>query len=159
MGSEESLDPLAVARSGHLNRRVSEAMETARTLARRRMPVILSAWSPPCWACALSQPPGLRGTALNPDKLDRVCSSLASYLVFLKESRGVEARFSSFNEPETGVEVRQTAAEHVQFLTAMGAELVSTRASGSNPGFNCRRSSFTSVAAPSASRVPSWSGS
>ncbi|HOW65468.1 MAG TPA: hypothetical protein PK256_09295 [Verrucomicrobiota bacterium] len=121
---EELSDPLVAARAGQVNQKVNDAMAMARTLARRRIPVILSAWSPPRWARALSQPPGLRGTALNPNKLDRICSSLASYLVFLKEQYGVEAVYFSFNEPETGVEVRQTPAEHVEFILRMGAELV-----------------------------------
>jgi hypothetical protein len=99
-------------------------METARILARRQIPVIVSAWVPPKWARAREpQAPGLRGTALNPEKMDRICSSLASYLVYLKEHGGVEAVFFSFNEPETGVEVRQTAEEHAQFVKRMGAEL------------------------------------
>lgn len=121
---EEALDPLVAARAGRLNPRVRDAMETARTLAGRKIPVILSAWSPPRWARATSQPPGLRGTALNVGKLDRICSSLASSLRFLREQHGVETAFFSFNEPETGVEVRQTPAEHAQFIQRMGAELV-----------------------------------
>lgn len=121
---EEQADPVLASPTRQLDAKVSEAMQTARTLAQRHIPVIISAWSPPLWARATSQPAGLRGTALNTSKLDRICSSLASYLVFLKEHREVEARFFSFNEPETGVEVRQTAAEHVQFIKQMGAELV-----------------------------------
>jgi hypothetical protein len=85
---DETQDPLALARSGTLDQRVHEAMELARELARRRIPVIVSAWGPPMWARALNQPPGLRGTALNPDKLERVYGSIASYLVFLKEHYG-----------------------------------------------------------------------
>jgi hypothetical protein len=121
---EQRLDPLVAARAGQLHRKVSDAMETARTLARRKIPVIVSAWSPPQWARAPSQPAGLRGTALNLDKLDRICSSLASYLVHLKHAYDVETVFFSFNEPETGVEVRQTPAEHAQFIKHMGAVLV-----------------------------------
>ena len=121
---DEQADPLAVARSGQLHQKVTGALETARTLARRRIPLIVSAWSPPKWARAVSQPAGLRGTALHPDKMDRISSSLASYLVFVKEYSGVEAIYFSFNEPETGVEVRQTAAEHAQFIKLMGAELI-----------------------------------
>ncbi|MCC6233287.1 MAG: hypothetical protein IT580_11630, partial [Verrucomicrobiales bacterium] len=121
---EEGLDPLVAARAGQLHRKVSDAMETARTLARRRIPLIVSAWSPPRWARAPSQPRGLRGTALNVDKLDRIGTSLASYLVHLKHAYDVETAYFSFNEPETGVEVRQTPAEHAQFIQHMGAELV-----------------------------------
>lgn len=121
---DEQTNPLTEARSGQLHSKVRGALETARTLARRRIPLIVSAWNPPKWARAISQPAGSRGTALNPDKMDRVCASLASYLVFLKEFSGMEAVYFSFNEPETGVEVRQTAAEHVQFIKLMGAEFI-----------------------------------
>jgi hypothetical protein len=120
---DETQDPLALARSGTLDQRVHEAMELARELARRRIPVIVSAWGPPMWARALNQPPGLRGTALNPDKLERVYGSIASYLVFLKEHYGVEATYFSLNEPEIGVEVRQTATEHLEFLKGLGPHL------------------------------------
>ena len=121
---EEEADPTVASRSGRLHPKFRGAMETARTLARRRIPVMLSAWSPPRWARALSQPPGLRGTALNTTKLDRICESLATALVFMKEEAGVEAAYFSFNEPETGVEVRQTAGEHAEFIRRMGPELV-----------------------------------
>ncbi len=121
---DERLDPLDAARAGQMNRRVSDAIETAHTLARRKIPVILSAWSPPAWARARFQPEGLRGTALDVDKLDRICFSLASYLVHLRHAYDVETVYFSFNEPETGVEVRQTPAEHAQFIKHMGAELV-----------------------------------
>jgi hypothetical protein len=84
-----------------MNPKVASAMVPARTLVQQKISVIVSAWSPPRWARATSQPPGLRGTALDLDKLDRICASLASYLVFLKEYCGVEAVFFSFNEPET----------------------------------------------------------
>jgi len=121
--SEEQSDPLATARAGKFDPKLNDGMEMARVLARRRIPVIVSVWSVPKWARAPDQPSGLRGTALNLEKLDRICSSIASYLVFLKEHVGVEAVYFSFNEPETGVEVRQTAAEHLRYIKALGAEL------------------------------------
>lgn len=121
---EEDRDPLAAARSGVVPPEMSGAMETARLLAQRKIPVILSVWNPPRWARALNQPPGLRGTALDGSKLDRICESLASALLFVKEHAGVEAVYFSWNEPETGVEVRQTAEEHAAFIRRMGPELV-----------------------------------
>jgi len=78
-------------------------------VVQRGMPVIVSAWFPPRWARSpLPNPPGARGVALDEGKLPRICRSLADYLVYLKEPYGVEAILYSFNEPETGVEVRQT---------------------------------------------------
>ena len=47
---DEAVDPLAAARAGNLNPRVQQAMEMARKLAQRGMPVIVSAWSAPAWA-------------------------------------------------------------------------------------------------------------
>ena len=47
---EEGVDPLAVARAGNLNPRVHQAMEMARRLAQKGMPVIVSAWQAPAWA-------------------------------------------------------------------------------------------------------------
>jgi len=47
---DETADPLAAARAGDLNPRVQQAMEMARRLARKGIPVIVSAWSAPAWA-------------------------------------------------------------------------------------------------------------
>lgn len=47
---EETTDPLAGARAGAINPRVHQAMEMARRLAQKGMPVIVSAWQAPNWA-------------------------------------------------------------------------------------------------------------
>ncbi len=47
---EENSDPLAAARAGNANPRVLQAMEMARRLAQKGMPVIVSAWQAPNWA-------------------------------------------------------------------------------------------------------------
>lgn len=121
---DEDADPWVAARSGRLHAKWTGALETVRTLGRRRIPVMLSAWNPPRWARAPNQPRGLRGTALDTSKLDRICDSLAGALAFAKEHTGVEAAYFSFNEPETGVEVRQTAEEHAEFIRRMGPALL-----------------------------------
>lgn len=46
----EDVDPLEAARAGKLNPGVQQAMEMARKLAQKGMPVIVSAWFPPSWA-------------------------------------------------------------------------------------------------------------
>ena len=46
----EDVNPLEVARAGKANPKVLEAMEMARKLARKGMPVMVSAWAPPLWA-------------------------------------------------------------------------------------------------------------
>lgn len=121
---DENNDPLAAARTGRLSQDVRQAMEMGRTLRQRGVPVIVSAWTPPGWAKTVEpQPAGQRGTPLNPAKMEAICESIGKYLLFLKERYGVEAPYFSFNEPEEGVDIRQTAEEHRAFVKAMGARL------------------------------------
>jgi hypothetical protein len=47
---DENTDPLATARGGNANPRVLQAMEIARRLAQKGMPVIVSVWQAPNWA-------------------------------------------------------------------------------------------------------------
>jgi hypothetical protein len=47
---DESVDPLAAARAGNIPVNVQQAMEMARRLAQKGIPVIVSAWAPPAWA-------------------------------------------------------------------------------------------------------------
>jgi hypothetical protein len=144
---QEESDPLEAARAGKANPRVLQAMEMARKLARKGMPVIVSAWSAPAWAIlgpqgfpggfggrpkpaaapalpgipdAVFEPDGPRGNPLNPEKMDRIKRSIAAYLVFLKERYGVEAAMFSFNESDLGINVRQTAREHAELIKTLG---------------------------------------
>ncbi|HTS66920.1 MAG TPA: hypothetical protein VMH28_33075 [Candidatus Acidoferrales bacterium] len=146
--NEES-DPLADARAGKIHPRVSQAMDMARTLARKGIPVIVSAWSAPQWAVlggrggpAGPQPPlgvpagaaapvralpgfpvpstGPRGNPLNPEKMDRIRESIAGYLLHLKEKYGAEAAMFSFNESDLGINVRQTPREHSELIKTLG---------------------------------------
>jgi hypothetical protein len=54
---DEATDPLPAARAGNVNPRVVQAMEMARRLAQKGMPVIVSAWHPPSWAVLGAAPP------------------------------------------------------------------------------------------------------
>lgn len=59
---QEEADPLAEARAGRANVRVLQAMEMARKLAQKGMPVIVSAWSAPAWAVlGRTMGPGMMG--------------------------------------------------------------------------------------------------
>jgi hypothetical protein len=141
---DEATDPLAAARAGNVNPRVVQAMEMARRLAQKGMPVIVSAWHPPNWAIlgaaappvpgrgptaggaapAMFGPPdpeGPRGHPLNPEKMARIEDSIAGYLLFLKEKYGVEATLFSFNESDLGIDVRQTPREHAELIKTLGA--------------------------------------
>lgn len=141
---DETTDPLAAARAGDLNPRVQQAMEMARRLAQKGMPVIVSAWQAPMWAVlggggrggpggtprggAAPGAPG-RGampqqaaqrSPLNPEKMDRIKDSITGYLVFLKEKYGVEAAMFSFNESDIGINVLQTPREHAELIKTLG---------------------------------------
>lgn len=144
---DENRDPLQAARAGQVDERVRGAMDMARRLAQRKIPVIVSVWFPPQWAvlgelqrrnppiytqvsqkqqpaiAALERPHEPRGNPLNPAKMDRICESLADYLLFLKEEYGAEAAMFSFNESDIGVNVRQSAAEHDTLIKALGPRL------------------------------------
>ena len=126
----ENTDPVEALKSGQLNNNVRQAMEMALTLAQKRIPVIASIWSPPQWAITGGPPRrgvggvaegGLRGNPLNPEKIDAICKSIASYLVCMKQYYGAEATFFSFNEADLGIDVRQTPEEHALHIKRLGA--------------------------------------
>jgi hypothetical protein len=118
----EGVNPLAEARAGRIAPDVQQAMEIARKLSLKGMPVIVSDWSPPAWAIMGSAGGSNRGGGgfLDPAKMDRIKESLADYLVFLKEKYGVEAAAYSFNESDIGIDVRQTSREHADLIKTLG---------------------------------------
>ena len=123
---EEAVSPLEEARAGRIHPRVAAAMEMARELAARGMPVAVGVWFPPTWAIVdgeglTTAPPGPPGAALDSTKLGRIHESIADFLVFMKEAYGVEAVLFSFNESDIGVDVRQTAEEHARLNRELGA--------------------------------------
>ncbi|MCG3119654.1 MAG: hypothetical protein ALAOOOJD_02129 [bacterium] len=129
---DENVDPIAAARAGNIHPRVQAAMEMAQRLAQRGIPVIVSDWYAPAWAIIgdprdafRPQPGGLRGYPLNPEKLEKIYHSIGAYLLYLKQQYGVEAFAFSFNESDLGINVRQTAEEHAQFIKGLGAHLAS----------------------------------
>lgn len=148
---QDDVDPLEAARAGKVNPRVAQAMEMAQKLARKGMPVIVSAWQAPLWATlgprggfappprapaaaspalpgisnAVFEPDGPRGNPLDPEKMDRIKRSIADYLVYLKDRYGVEAAMFSFNESDLGINVRQTPREHAELIKTLGAYFAS----------------------------------
>jgi len=105
---------------GQADERVRQAMEIARRLGAKGMPLIVSAWFPPQWAILPDRPEGTRGNPLNPAKMDQIKKSIADYLVLLKEKYGVEAAMFTFNESDLGIDVRQTAEEHAAMIKTFG---------------------------------------
>jgi len=111
------------------DQRVNDAMEMARRLGARGMPVIVSAWFPPAWAVDgdirdyWRRGGGVRAYRLDPEKKEAIYNSIADYLVYLKAHYGVEAYAFSFNESDLGIDVHHTPQEHAEFIKEMGAVL------------------------------------
>ena len=123
---DESIDPIEAALSGNISPRVTNAMEMAQKLAKKNIPIILSAWYPPAWAVTgeigfrVMKPGEPRGNPLNPMKMRSIVKSIGSYLIYLKEKYGVEPVLFSFNESDLGINVRQTGQEHAELIKQLG---------------------------------------
>ena len=125
----ESVNPLETARAGKLDESVRGAMEMARKLARRHIPIIVSAWFPPPWAIVgetnFRNENGIYGNPLNPKKMRSIIKSIGDYFLYLKEAFGVEPALFSFNESDLGINVRMTGQEHADFIRKLGAYFAS----------------------------------
>lgn len=126
----EHVNPIEAARNGNLSSRVRQAFEIAQKLSRLDIPIIVSAWGAPDWAIIGersfgSREDGLRGNPLNQSKMKSISKSIVSYILFLKEEYGVEAKMFSFNESDLGINVRQTGEEHAELIKTLGAEFAS----------------------------------
>ena len=134
---DENIDPIAEAKKGNLDPKVKAAMEMAKRLDSLGIPVILAAWFAPDWAIIGERTRGVnldgsRGNALDQTKKEAIYKSLTSYISYLKEEYGVEAKMFSFNESDLGIDVRQTAEEHNQLIKELGANF---RKNGLNTQF------------------------
>lgn len=115
----ESDHPIERARRGEVTPRQTAQMEMARRLAQRGIPVIVSVWDPPEWARGpRPNRPNVFTDTVSSAKWERVATSIADYLLFLKERHGVEASMFSFNEPDLGLV--PTPAEHIGLIKAIG---------------------------------------
>ena len=116
----EEADLADKAAAGAMSAYFNAQVEMARTLARRRIPIILSVWVPPEWAVdrSIKIPKGVK---LDARKLGKIADSIAGYVAFLKRTYGVEPALFSFNETDYGVEVQQSPEEHAAANGAIGA--------------------------------------
>lgn len=119
-------DPLDSARAGHLHPAVQKAVDMARTLNEKKIPLIVSAWFPPDWAIQgpihfRPGPDHIWGNPLNHTNDLAIYKSITDYLVFLREKYRIEVRYFSFNESDLGINVRQTAEEHNALIKGLGA--------------------------------------
>ena len=122
--------PIARAKEGRLAMQVQRAMEMAQRLHKKGMPVILSAWSGPTWAIVgpprgRPGPDGVWGNPLDHTKDNEIYKSIADYIVYLKDTYGVEISMFSFNESDLGINIRQTGEEHAALIKGLGAHFVS----------------------------------
>jgi hypothetical protein len=126
--SEKSDPTTRAVGGGKPDPSVRAAMEMARTLADRKIPMIISVWFPPEWA--VTGPPGgavRRGRRIDPKKWDAVCESIGSYLEYLKEHYGAEPRYFSFNESDIGIDVLQSPEEHEEAIKRLGSYFAAHR--------------------------------
>ncbi len=127
---DENVDPLQAAESGKIDPGVRAAMEMARTLAQKKMPLIASSWGVPKWALAQTPrqpgiPPSIQALRVQPEKWDKVYRAIGSYLVHMKKQYGAEADYFSFNEADLGINILVTPAEHADQIKRLGAHLAS----------------------------------
>jgi hypothetical protein len=104
--------------AGEIDPQSLRQFEMARILAQKKIPVIVSVWDPPEWARDTGpRPPSpfpqpQRGHRLDATKMQQIADSIANFLLFLKRQYGVEPFLFSFNEPDYGVQVKQTPEDH-----------------------------------------------
>jgi hypothetical protein len=134
--TNEDVDPLEAVRNGQVSAGIRQNSDLARMLARKKIPLIMSVWTAPGWAIVGDTGanrggpggPGVgvpRGNPINAAKWDAIVKSIGSYLVYLKQKYGVEPELFSFNESDLGINIRQTAAEHVTQIKKLGAYFAS----------------------------------
>lgn len=119
--ASENADPSADARNGKLSERIYEQVKIAAKLKKNNMKLIVSAWTAPEWArISADRRPGTYGDALNPGKWDKAVKSITAYLVWLKQSFGIEPELFSFNEPDIGVSIALNYEEHMVMIKMLG---------------------------------------
>jgi len=111
--TSETADPAAAP----LNSKVQEAMEMGRTLAQKKIPMIISDWSVPSWAAAAG---GGRGQ-IAPEKWPAMYKGITSYIAYMKKNYGAEPLLFSFNEADQGINVKLSPAEVDSVIKGLGA--------------------------------------
>jgi O-glycosyl hydrolase len=118
---DEDADPAGAAATNALNDNVRESMEMAQQLARKNVPMIISVWAAPKWAVVTNSGRRWGSARINPEKWDKFCQCISSYLGYLKKNYGAEPALFSFNESDMGVNVLQSPQEHADAIKRLGA--------------------------------------
>ncbi|HEY7086483.1 MAG TPA: hypothetical protein VH518_00260 [Tepidisphaeraceae bacterium] len=125
---EENTDP-TTRPANDLPAEIRESLRMAAELHRRNILMIISVWNAPAWAMETDQPNGRgnggprRNKGVNPEKSVALANAIASYIVHFKQVVGVEPELFSFNEPDLGINVRQSPEEHRDFIKLLGGRL------------------------------------
>lgn len=130
--AKEDANPIDTANAGKLNEHVRQSMLMAQKLSKQGIPMIISDWGAPDWAIVGEQrdayrfrDKGIYGYPLKHEKLEKIYQSIGDYLVYLKQSYGVEPKLFSFNESDLGINIRMTGKEHAEFIKGLGAHFAS----------------------------------
>ncbi len=123
-------DPVAAAKAGRLDDHVRRAMEMAKKLQDRGIPIILTDWAAPDWGIVgkqvfIHRDGAAWGNPLNSDSLPDIYKSIADYIQYLQDEYGVLVRFFSFNESDLGIYIRQTGEQHDNLIKGLGQYFVS----------------------------------
>ena len=115
----ETGDPTAGPVAGN----VQQAMEMGRTLAQKKIPMIISDWSLPAWARSTNTGGrgGGGGGSIAPDKWPAMYKGITSYIAYMKKNYGAEPLLFSFNEADMGINVRLTPDEQDKVIKGLGA--------------------------------------
>ncbi len=126
-----TMDAAAAAEAGQLNNQVRLAMEMARTLAQKKIPIIISDWSAPAWAVDAPPAPargpggggGVAAKHIADDQWPAMYKGIVSYLVCLKKNYGAEPELFSFNESDLGIDVHLTPEDQHLLIRELGAAM------------------------------------
>jgi O-glycosyl hydrolase len=104
--------------------KVRQAMEMGRTLAQKKIPMIISDWSVPSWAAAPAanngQPGGGGRGQIAPEKWPAMYKGITSYIAYMKKNFGAEPLLFSFNEADMGINVKLTPEDQRTIIKGLG---------------------------------------
>ena len=111
----ETADPAA----GPAGQQSPQAMEMGRTLAQKKIPMIISDWSVPSWAAAGGG--GGAAARIAPEKWPAMYKGITSYIAYMKKNYGAEPLLFSFNEADQGINVKLSPEEVDKVIKGLGA--------------------------------------
>lgn len=105
----------------HDDAQAGASLQILRTMAKRRIPTVLSIWEGPRWM--LGGSPEESGRVLDGSKYDACIDAIVRYLVLARDKYGAKVDYLSFNEPDYGVNFKFTPATMAAFIRGAGPRL------------------------------------